>query len=266
MNVLIVEDDDNAADTLTGTLGGHGYQVYRTAAGGQAVDLAPSAHLVLLALELPDLHGYEVCRRIREQSCVPVIVLSGRTAELDRVMAFHMGADDFMAKPLSRYELLARIQAILRRAGGCPQHGGVGSTTATSTSPVTFLHGIPSPTPPPSLDASPQTESMEAPARTSLSAGPLRLDPRARRVYLNGSEVRVTRREFDLLTMLLEEPGTVMQRQEIMNQVWDENWFGSTRTLDVHVGSLRSKLGNPKWIEAVRGVGYRLTVPQDSAA
>ncbi|WP_244177778.1 winged helix-turn-helix domain-containing protein [Streptomyces atriruber] len=99
------------------------------------------------------------------------------------------------------------------------------------------------------------------PERHHLSAGPLRLDARTRKVHLYDDEVRVTRKEFDLLAMLLEEPGTVLRREEIMARVWDENWFGSTRTLDVHVGSLRGKLGSPHWIGTVRGVGYRLTVP-----
>ena len=107
----------------------------------------------------------------------------------------------------------------------------------------------------------PAPDGSAAAQESRLRAGPLRLEARTRRVFLDEEEIRVTRKEFDLLAMLLEEPGAVMQREDIMARVWDENWFGSTRTLDVHVGSLRTKLGSTRWIETVRGVGYRLTVP-----
>ncbi|RFU86757.1 winged helix family transcriptional regulator, partial [Streptomyces triticagri] len=127
-------------------------------------------------------------------------------------------------------------------------------------------HGPESPLPvPPAAPGSAAPPDGRPPAahgaQAALRAGPLQLDPRARKVHLHEEEVRITRKEFDLLAMLMEEPGTVMERQDIMSRVWDENWFGSTRTLDVHVGSLRTKLGSTEWIETVRGVGYRLTVP-----
>ena len=241
MNILIVEDDDRIAEALKQTLRVHGYASNYVGTGAEALTRLADAALVLLDLGLPDLDGHEVCRRIRELSCVPVIVLSGRTEELDRVMALHMGADDFVAKPFSRYELVARIQAVLRRAAGCPQHAAGPAAPATG----------------PLEKAPPGPEPEQIP----LQVGPVRLDPRTRKLFVDGSEVRITRKEFDLLAMLLEEPGAVMERQDIMCRVWDENWFGSTRTLDVHVGSLRSKLGHTEWIETVRGVGYRLAVP-----
>ncbi|MEI5033035.1 response regulator transcription factor [Streptomyces sp. S1A(2023)] len=122
MNVLIVEDDDGVAEALEQALGVQGYHPRRVGTGAEALRELAGASLVLLDLGLPDLDGHEVCRRIREHSCVPVIALSGRTDELNRVMALHMGADDFISKPFSRYELVARIQAVLRRAGGCLQH------------------------------------------------------------------------------------------------------------------------------------------------
>lgn len=226
MNVLIVEDDDDTARKLEQILTGHGYTAQHARTGAEALDSLPDPGLVLLDLGLPDLDGHELCRRIRERSCVPIITVSSRTDEVSRVMALHLGADDFVPKPFSTYELIARVQALLRRTAGCRRHTADG-----------------------------------APPAEPLRAGPLRVDARARRAELDGEEIRLTRKEFDLLLLLLREPGTVRARQEIMSQVWQENWFGSTRTLDVHVGSLRSKLGSGEWIETVRGVGYRLTVP-----
>ncbi|WP_432194916.1 response regulator transcription factor [Streptomyces sp. bgisy027] len=286
MNVLIVEDDDGMAEALEEALGVHGFRTRRVNTGAEALDHVAHVGLVLLDLGLPDLDGHEVCRRIREVSCVPVVALSGRTEELDRVMALHMGADDFVAKPFSRHELVARIRAILRRAGGCSVHGTSQTSAAApvpSYQPV-FPSLIPAQAVAPAMvpaATSPVTAAVPAPAlvmrsqsaaeqpvseqprlaQDPLRAGPIQLDPRTRKVFVRGEEIRITRKEFDLLTMLLEEPGTVVARQEIMSRVWDENWFGSTRTLDVHVGSLRTKLGDTRWIETVRGVGYRLAVP-----
>ncbi|MFE0105857.1 response regulator transcription factor [Streptomyces sp. NPDC059009] len=270
MNVLIVEDDDGVAEALEQTLEVHGHHPHRVCTGTEALGQLGGAELVLLDLGLPDLEGHEVCRRIRERSCVPVIALSGRTEELDRVMALHLGADDFMPKPVGRYELIARIQAVTRRTAGCSQHA---AADAPPAAPIPAQAPIPTPSPAPvapfpapvatpSVPPSPaEPEQHGAHDGGPLRAGPLRLDPRTRKVFLNDTEVRVTRKEFNLLAMLMEQPGTVMERQDIMARVWDENWFGSTRTLDVHVGSLRTKLGSTEWIETVRGVGYRVTVP-----
>ncbi|MEV7996812.1 response regulator transcription factor [Streptomyces sp. NPDC086077] len=237
--VLIVDDDDGVAESLAQALTVHGFVALRAATGADALELLDDVSLVLLELSLPDLAGHEVCRRIRERSCVPILAMSDRAEELDRVMAFHMGADAFAYKPVGSYELSARIQALFRRTGNCPWHESHRQEPRAVEGPV---QGVPSP-------------------RDTLSAGPLGLDLRTRTVALDGEEIPVTRREFDLLAMLMEEPGTVHRRQDIMAQVWDENWFGSTRTLDVHVGSLRSKLGSRDWIETVRGIGYRLVIP-----
>ncbi|MCH0562247.1 MULTISPECIES: response regulator transcription factor [unclassified Streptomyces] len=242
--ILIVDDDDGMAEALVQTLAVHGYTPLRARTGAEALDLFGEASLVVLDLTLPDLAGHEVCRRIRERSCVPILAMSDRAEELDRVMAFHMGADAFAFKPVGGYELVARMQALFRRAGDCPRH------TADEQAPAEPAETHASPDPP----ARPTGPDL-------LRAGPLRLDLRTRRVLLRDEEVAVTRREFDLLALLIEEPGTVRRRQDIMARVWDENWFGSTRTLDVHVGSLRTKLGSREWIETVRGIGYRLTVP-----
>ncbi|WP_253208484.1 response regulator transcription factor [Streptomyces sp. YPW6] len=137
MNVLIVEDDDGVAEALEQALGVQGYHPRRVGTGAEALSSLADVSLVLLDLGLPDLDGHEVCRRIRERSCVPVIALSGRADELNRVMALHMGADDFIAKPFSRYELVARIQAVLRRAGGCLHHAtGAGADPRPVPAPV----------------------------------------------------------------------------------------------------------------------------------
>ncbi|MYU24691.1 response regulator transcription factor [Streptomyces sp. SID8352] len=292
MNVLIVEDDDGLAEALGETLGAHGFPALRAATGAEALERLSEAGVVLLDLGLPDLDGHEVCRRIREVSCVPVIAMSGRTEELDRVMALHLGADDFVPKPFSRRELVARIRSLLRRAGGCAVHGGpppragrratdeplrgpVPDTAGEGWAPTPVRAAVPEAAPPPDAVApSPVPAGVRSqtvgfrpedpparPVRPLLQAGPVRLDPRTRKVFAHGAEIRVTRKEFDLLAMLIEEPGTVVERGQIMSRVWDENWYGSTRTLDVHVGSLRSKLGDARWIETVRGVGYRLAVP-----
>ncbi|MEE1940376.1 winged helix-turn-helix domain-containing protein [Streptomyces sp. TRM 70361] len=286
MNILIVEDDDGMAEALGDALGAHGFRTHRVGTGEEALTHLPHADLVLLDLGLPDLDGHEVCRRIREVAYVPVIALTGRTGELDRVMALHMGADDFVAKPFSRHELVARIRAVFRRAGGYALHGASPAASPAAASLSGFSHvpaqppapttgaaapealpgtaaSAPTPASPPLRASCPEDapRAEQRSAQAALAAGPIQLDPRTRKVYVRGKEIRITRKEFDLLTVLMEDPGTVVQRQEIMSRVWDENWYGSTRTLDVHVGSLRSKLGNTKWIETVRGVGYRLSVP-----
>lgn len=265
MNVLIVDDDEGTAEALERTLELHGYRTHRVRTGSEALDQLDDAALVLLDLGLPDLEGHEVCRRIRTRSCVPVITVSGRTDELDRVMALHMGADDFITKPMGRHELIARIQAVSRRTAGCPLHGRALSPGAAG--PEAALPAAPVPSPP-ELPAVPEAAPQQPPVPTDgeLCAGALRVNLRTRKVLLDELEVRTTRKEFALLALLLEEPGVVLERHRIMARVWDENWFGSTRTLDVHVGSLRAKLGSTAWIETVRGVGYRLTVPTAATA
>lgn len=246
MNVLIVDDDDEAAQQLDRALTSHGYKTERVSTGAAALQQLPGMTLVLLDLSLPDLAGHEVCRRIRENSCVPVIALSDQGDELDRVITLHMGADDIVYKSHGRYELMARIQAVLRRSAQCRLHFAAHCASKRSTTDLASAWAL-------------------LPARGavagSLRVGELRLDPAARLVLLREKEVRVTPREFELLAVLMENPGVVMERRDIMSRVWGENWFGSTRTLDVHVGSLRSKLGSSEWIQTVRGIGYKLIAP-----
>ncbi|WP_407836145.1 response regulator transcription factor [Streptomyces sp. DSM 116496] len=226
MHVLIVEDDERIADALTEAMQRFGHEVAWVATGHEALAAAAKTEFVLLDLGLPDLDGQEVCRRLRERSWVPIIAVTARAEELDRILLLQAGADDYVTKPYSMRELLARMDAIARRVTGPAAAGAAG-------------------------------ESREE----QWSAGPLVLDLRTRQVEVHGEPVSLTRREFDLLAALAADAGAVRAREDLINEVWDANWHGSTRTLDVHVGSLRTKLGARDWIEAVRGVGFRLAVP-----
>ena len=215
MHVLVVEDDDAIAEPLVEGLSRQGFTVSRVATGAAALE-ADGAQVVLLDLGLPDLDGYEVCRRLRARSDVPILVISARGDEVDRVVGLELGADDYLVKPVGFRELVARIRAVSRR-----------------------------------------TSSVGDGARPQ-QIGSLEIDRRRRRVHIDDEEVALTPKEFDLLACLADEPGTVITRERLLSEVWDPHWYGPTRTLDVHVASLRKKLGDPRWVETVRGVGFRL--------
>jgi DNA-binding response OmpR family regulator len=234
MRLLLIEDDDRIAQPLTEGLGRYGFTVdrVRTGAAGLTSDCSPD--LVLLDLGLPDMDGLDVCRSLRARSPIPIIMITARGEEADRVAGLELGADDYMAKPFGVRELVARIRAVTRRTGALPAG-------------------------PPGPDA-PST----APAPQQL--GPLRIDRRTRQVHVAGREVALSPREFDLLAFLAQDPGAVHSRQQIMDAVWDPHFFGPTKTLDAHVAALRRKLGDPGWITTARGVGFRLTVPGEPAA
>jgi len=214
MRILVVEDDDAIAKPLAEGLRREGFDVSRVATGSAAL-AAPLPDLVLLDLRLPDVDGTEVCRLLRARSDVPIIVVTAKGEEVDRVVGLELGADDYVIKPFGFRELLARIRAVLRR-----------------------------------------THRSADDAR--LRAGSLELDLRSRRATLDGSELVLTPKEFDLLALLASDPGVVVSRDHMLREVWNTEWFGPTRTIDVHVASLRKKLGDPHWIETVRGVGLRL--------
>jgi len=218
MHILVVEDEDAIADPLVEGLRREGYEVSRVATGEAALE-APPADLVLLDLRLPDIDGLDVCRRLRERSRVPIIVLTARGEEADRVVGLELGADDYVVKPYGLRELIARIRAVMRR-----------------TAAVTDGDG-------------------------PLLIGGLEVDERARRVTLDGREVELTPKEFELLAALARDPGAAVSRLRLLAEVWQTSWYGSAKTIDVHVASLRRKLGDPAWIETVRGVGFRLRVP-----
>ncbi|WP_148575209.1 response regulator transcription factor [Nocardioides caldifontis] len=228
--ILMVEDDDGIALPLRRTLEREGYDVDRAATGGDGISRvgAGGVDLVVLDLGLPDMDGLEVCRELRGQGFDGgILILTARGGELDRVVGLDVGADDYLAKPFALGEFLARVRALLRRA-------------------VRVTHA-------------PAAEG--APAATGPAPSGLRVDPQARRVWVGEEEVALTSKEFDLLALLDEERGNVLTRERLMDEVWDENWFGSTKTLDVTIGRLRQKLESasaPVAVVTVRGVGFRL--------
>ena len=215
MRVLIVEDEDSIAVPLAQGLRREGFDVECVATGAEALD-APTPELVLLDLRLPDVDGYDVCRELRSRSDVPIIMVTAKGEEIDRVVGLELGADDYVVKPFGLRELVARIRAVSRRAGARRTTG------------------------------------------ESLVVGPLRIDARGHRASLDGAELDLTPKEFDLLALLASEPGAVVDRERILRDVWHTTWYGSSKTVDVHVAALRRKLGDPGWIETVRGVGIRL--------
>ncbi|MEV4642034.1 response regulator transcription factor [Actinoplanes sp. NPDC049548] len=222
--VLLVEDDSRIAGPLTEGLSRYGFAVERVGTGADALAAAP-ADLVLLDLGLPDMDGIDVCRELRAAGPVPVIMLTARAGESDRVVGLELGADDYLAKPFSLRELVARIRAVLRRA-----------------------HAQPVP-----------AAAAPAPAGAAVQElGSLTVDRRTRQVQVHGRQVALAPKEFDLLALLAEDPGAVYSRQQILDQVWDPHYFGPTKTLDVHVAAVRRKLGDPGVIETIRRVGFRL--------
>ena len=193
-----------------------GFDVDLAGTGAEAL-AAGECDLVLLDLGLPDIDGRDVCRQLRARSGIPIIVVTARGDEIDRVILLELGADDYVVKPFGFRELLARIRAVLRRTSGGPP-------TA-------------------------QTDAR-------IDAGLLQIDTRTRNVTYDGRPVALTPKEHDLLVYLARDPDVVHTREQIIENVWDDNWWGSTKTLDVHVASLRKKLA-PETIETVRGVGFR---------
>jgi two-component system response regulator RegX3 len=226
--VLLIEDEESISEPLAAALDREGFApvVAPTAAEGLEAFRTRSPDLVLLDIMLPDGDGREILRHIRGTSRIPVIMLTARGEETDRIVGLELGADDYVAKPFSAAELIARIRAVLRR-------------TAT-----------PAPT-----------------DRSSLDIGDIRLSLQTREVTKGGEPVQLTVKEFELLRMLMEEAGRVVRRTELMDEVWDPNWFGSTKTLDVHISSLRKKLGDdptdPRYIKTARGVGFRFASPAE---
>ena len=245
--VLLVEDDDAIARPLVRTLEREGYDVERVDHGQAAlvaVEGDDVPHLMILDLGLPDIDGLEVCRRARDAGYDgSIMILTARGGELDRVVGLDTGADDYLAKPFPLSEMLARVRALLRRAGA-------GQAQAQSTPPAAPAPGS-SVTPPARTTTGPEASDQRE----------LRVDGRARRVWSGDEEVAVSAKEFDILVLLDEQPGAVVTRERLMDEVWDANWFGSTRTLDATIGRLRQKLeerGVPVRIDTVRGVGFRM--------
>jgi two-component system, OmpR family, response regulator RegX3 len=214
MRILVVEDEDAIAEPLVTGLRREGFDVTRAATAADALR-ADASDVVLLDLRLPDGDGLDVCRELRSRSDVPIIVVTARGEESDRVVGLELGADDYVVKPFGLRELIARIRAVTRRTGGRRADG--------------VLH-----------------------------VGALTIDPRARRAQLDDRELELTPKEFDLLTALARDPGAALSRRRLLEEVWNTSWYGSSKTIDVHIAALRRKLGEPGWIETVRGVGFRL--------
>ena len=227
--MLLVEDEASIAEPFAKALEREGFNpvVAATAAAARELFAKRRPNIVLLDLTLPDGDGRELCREWRRESQVPIIMLTARGTETDRVVGLELGADDYVVKPFSAAEVAARIRAVLRRAA-----------------------------------------PDRAAQHKRASIGELAIDPATRRATLRGVELGLTRKEFDLLARLARDPGTVVSREDLMADVWDENWFGSTKTLDVHIGFLRRKLGDdaaaPRYLRTVRGVGFQLAAPEDS--
>jgi len=223
--VLLVEDDEGLAELIGEYLGRNGLEMHWIKRGDVAIEktheLDPD--LLLLDVMLPGMDGFEICRELRARGAtLPIVILTARDEDFDRVVGLELGADDYLVKPFGMAELIARIRAVLRRAA-------------------------PDPTP----------------AEDAIVLGDVRLDPRTRTATHSEEPLDLPRREFDLLHMLMTNAGTVLPRQRLMDDVWGVDWFGSTKTLDVHVAGLRRRLGDDaqesRYIHTVRGVGFRFS-------
>lgn len=223
----MVEDEASISEPLAAALEREGFAPAVARTGAEALELFDriDPQVVLLDIGLPDRDGRDICRELRQDSDVPIIMLTARGTEVDRIVGLEIGADDYVVKPFSAGELVARIRALLRRTGA--QHGAV----------------------------------------KELHVGDLAIDTSARVATLSGDPLELSRKEFDLLAELSQHADQVVSREDLMASVWDANWFGSTKTLDVHIGWLRKKLGDdsaaPRYLHTVRGVGFKLTAPED---
>jgi two-component system, OmpR family, response regulator RegX3 len=226
--VLLVEDETSITEPLAEALGREGFETKIAGTAEESLRLAAAVKpdLVLLDVMLPDGSGFDVCRELRQRSQVPIIMLTARGEEADRIVGLELGADDYVVKPFSAREVVARIRAVLRRA--------------------------------------------DAPVRATdkaIEVGEVRLDPAKREVTKDGEVLELSRKEFELLHLLMQNAGSVVTRERAIDEVWDVNWFGSTKTLDVHVSGLRRKLGDdssePRYLHTVRGVGFRFSSPEE---
>jgi len=227
VSVLLVEDEESFVDALTIGLNREGFDVAVARDGQQAITLfaKDTYDIVLLDLMLPKMSGLDVCRAIRSTSEVPIIIVSAKGEEVDMVLMLEIGADDYVTKPYRLRELVARIRAVLRRR---------------------------------------ESHENDMASDDEITLGPIRMDIDARRCYVNGVEIKLRKKEFALLRLLLENPGRVLTREVLIDRVWGSDYVGDTKTLDVHIKRLRSLIEddpkNPEHITTVRGVGYRYEV------
>lgn len=220
--ILLIEDEANIASFVAMYLGDEGFTVEVAATGTEGLKLAEklAPAAIILDIMLPDIDGFEVCRQLRQRSRVPVIMLTARDSATDKVVGLELGADDYVTKPFEPRELVARVKSVLRRAEPEPPAGAVAAV---------------------------------------LVAGEITLDNGSREVTAAGQQVKLTVKEFDLLGFLMLNQGLALTRQQLLERVWGYEFFGDTRTVDVHVNQLRRKLGPALKIETVRGIGYKLT-------
>ncbi len=230
--ILLIEDDEIIAEPLIFGLQDEGFRVIHATDGRRGLELARTENpsLILLDIMLPDIDGFTVCRMLRRESVVPIIMLTARGQELDRVMGLEIGADDYIVKPFSFRELLARVRATLRRWA---------------------------------LD-----RGEAPPSSDRITVGEIVLDRTARQAWRSGQPIQLRHREFDLLNVLMEHTGQAIARHELLDRVWGEDWIGDPRTLDVHIRWLREKVEDdpsaPRYIQTVRGFGYRFEDPNAS--
>jgi two-component system, OmpR family, response regulator RegX3 len=225
--ILLVEDETSIIEPLAEALRSEGFDTLVAGTVSEALEQARrEPDLVLLDVMLPDGSGFDVCRELRRGSHVPIIMLTARGEEADRVVGLELGADDYVVKPVGAREVVARIRAVLRRA-----------------------------------------QAPEPADDSALEVADVRLDPARREVTLRGDVLELSRKEFELLQLLMRNAGSVVTRERLIDEVWDPNWFGSTKTLDVHVSGIRRKLGDepsqPRYLHTVRGVGFRFSSPDE---
>ncbi|PDV96669.1 response regulator transcription factor [Candidatus Chloroploca asiatica] len=229
--ILLVEDETTLAETLRYNLEREGYTVLTATDGVQGLELARRAQpdLMVLDIMLPRLDGFSVCRILRQESDIPVIMLTARQDEVDRIAGLELGADDYISKPFSLGEFLARVRAIMRRT-----------------------------------ERQPRTSAREV-----LEAGTIKVDTSSRRAWCESSELTLPQKEFDLLTCLLRNRGIALSRDLLLERVWGLDFIGDSRTVDVHIRWLREKIepdpARPRYIQTVRGIGYRFEAPDETS-
>lgn len=221
--ILIVDDEENIVSLIEYNLKNAGFQTIAAYDGRTGLSMAKEhkPDLIVLDLMLPEMDGFDVVRELRKESNIPVLMLTARSEEFDRVLALELGADDYLIKPFSTRELVARVKAILRRAHG----------------------------------------EMKEAARNMIKAGPITIDGEKHQVFVYEKEIQLTTKEYDLLKLLVTNQGRVFSREKLLEQLWDYDYFGDTRTIDVHIRHLREKIeedsANPEYLKTVRGVGYK---------